>query len=140
MSRYNLRPHHGLCLHFFRGAGYSEAFVQNMAAIQHALAQNPMVTLVSGADQVCAACHHRVGQAGCDAQQKVVRYDAAVLALCQCKVGDVLAWDDFFAKVQGRILREHRLGEICADCEWYAICSSLAAQGSLKLAKAVSET
>ncbi len=137
MYHYNLRPHHGLCLHFFRGAGYSDAFVQNMAAIQHALAQNPAIQLVAGADQVCAACHHRVGQTGCDAQQKVARYDAAVLALCQCQVGDVLAWDDFFAKVQGRILRENRLGEICSDCEWYAICSSLAAQDASSKSKGI---
>lgn len=26
-----LRAHHGLCLHFFRGKGYSGAFVENMA-------------------------------------------------------------------------------------------------------------
>ncbi|MFI3169746.1 MAG: DUF1284 domain-containing protein [Faecalibacterium sp.] len=125
MSSYKLRPHHGLCLHFFRGRGYSEDFVQNMLGIQTALAQNPDVQLVEGADQVCAACQHRVGGTGCEAQEKVARYDAAVLERCGYQVGEILRWRDFSAKITEAILTQNGLQEICADCEWYSICSHL---------------
>lgn len=91
--------------------------MQNMGMIQSTLAQNPMIELVNGTDQVCAVCHHRVEKSGCDAQEKVALYDAAVLALSGYSVGDVLPWADFFASVQGNILTQNRLQEICADCE-----------------------
>lgn len=123
MSHYKLRAHHGLCLHFFVGKGYSKAFVQNMTEIKNTLAQNPTIQLTDGADAVCAACHHRVGVKGCESQEKVTRYDAVVFAMTNCKAGDVLRWADFYDTVQQHILAEHALYQVCPDCEWYAICS-----------------
>lgn len=52
----SLRAHHGLCLHFFQGKGYSEAFVENMARKKAMLEENPLVRLTDQADEICRAC------------------------------------------------------------------------------------
>lgn len=41
MSVYRIRAHHGMCLAFFRGQGYSGAFVENMANMKAILEENP---------------------------------------------------------------------------------------------------
>jgi len=46
----SLRAHHGLCLHFFQGKGYSGAFVENMARKKAMLEENPLVRLTDQAD------------------------------------------------------------------------------------------
>ena len=30
-TTYRIRPHHGMCLYFFEGKGYSEGFTKHMA-------------------------------------------------------------------------------------------------------------
>ena len=49
-----LRPHHGLCIQNFRGKGYSENFVREMAKIAAFLEENPKqeITLHTAADSV----------------------------------------------------------------------------------------
>ena len=56
MEAYPIRPHHGLCLAFFRGKGYSEEFVENMTRMQKALEANAAVCLTEKTDGICAAC------------------------------------------------------------------------------------
>lgn len=76
-----LRAHHGLCLHFFQGKGYSGAFVENMARKKAMLEENPLVRLTDQADEICRACPNNLcGQ--CESAEKVRRYDRAVLSLC----------------------------------------------------------
>lgn len=54
-----LRAHHGMCLAFFEGKGYSAGFTAHMAQILEYLEQeNPTVTVVAEADCICAACPH----------------------------------------------------------------------------------
>ena len=40
MSVYKIRAHHGMCLPFFRGEGYSGAFVENMTRMKKILEVN----------------------------------------------------------------------------------------------------
>lgn len=85
----SLRAHHGLCLHFFQGKGYSGAFVENMARKKAMLEENPLVRLTDQADEICRACPNNLcGQ--CESAEKVRRYDRAVLSLCGLTPGDVL--------------------------------------------------
>lgn len=51
-----LRPHHGLCLRFFQGKGYSDGFVANMGAIQSMLKSNPLIRLAPEMDEICRCC------------------------------------------------------------------------------------
>ena len=52
--------HHGMCLPFFRGEGYSGAFVENMTRMKKILEENPEICLVAGSDDICAACPNRL--------------------------------------------------------------------------------
>ena len=126
MSSCELRPHHALCVGFFQGKGYSEAFVENMASVIGALrASDPLLTLRSAADPLCGSCPHNRGGV-CKSADKVARYDAAVLRLLGLRDGAALRWSELSARVRERILAPDRLGEVCGDCQWYEICSQAA--------------
>ena len=126
MSNCELRPHHALCVGFFQGKGYSEAFVENMASVIGALrASDPLLTLRSAADPLCGSCPHNHGGV-CESADKVARYDAAVLRLLGLRNGAALRRSELSARVRERILAPGRLGEVCGDCQWYEICSQAA--------------
>ena len=116
-----LRPHHGLCLRFFQGKGYSDGFVANMGAIQRMLKGNPLIRLAPEMDEICGSCPNN--QSGtCTAQEKVLRYDAGVLSACGLEAGQVLHYQDFARKVTQEILQPGRREGICPDCQWSALC------------------
>ena len=116
-----LRPHHGMCLAFFRGAGYSGAFTRNMTAIQARLAEHPRILLTAGADDICAACPN-LKNGICTEQEKVIRYDQAVLDLCGLEPGRLMDYGEFQALVARNILKPGRREEICGDCQWSQLC------------------
>ena len=96
----SLRAHHGLCLRFFQGKGYSGAFVENMARKKAMLEENPLVRLTDQADEICRACPNNLcGQ--CESAEKVRRYDRAVLSLCGLTPGDVLPYRELAERVLG---------------------------------------
>ncbi len=118
-----LRPHHGMCMAYFVGRGYSEAFSAHMAALLESLTPETPVGLTAGTDAVCAACpHNREGV--CETADKVSGYDRAVLALCGLEEGQVLPFGSFTALVQARILAPGRRAALCGDCQWNAVCAA----------------
>ena len=123
MSRYKLRPHHGLCISFFEGKGYSDGFVRNMTEVVSDLgADDPLLTLGLTADVICAACPNNV-EGRCSTEEKVCRYDNAVLELCGIMAGDKLHWSEFSYRVLEKVIDAGMLSEVCKDCCWYDICS-----------------
>lgn len=117
-----LRPHHGLCISFFEGRGYSEEFTANMTEKIALLKDtDPKITLVCGADMICAACPHNKGGV-CESGGKSDRYDKAVLDMCGFTEGQVLSASEFFSAVEENILAPQRLREVCGDCSWADIC------------------
>ena len=116
-----LRAHHGLCLHFFQGKGYSGAFVENIAQKKAMLERNPLVRLTDQADEICRACPNNLsGQ--CESAEKVQRYDREVLSRCGLTPGDVLSYRELTERVQETILLPDRREEICGDCQWTGLC------------------
>lgn len=116
-----LRPHHALCLLFFEGKGYSQAFVENMWAVVGD--PNQVVQITSGCDTLCQACPHN--QYGvCDDEAKVTAFDQRVLA----HIGSLkdaeepIALTDLCQKVHDAILQRGLLAEVCGECEWAALC------------------
>lgn len=115
-----LRPHHLLCIQKFTGHGYSPAFTAHMTALTASLRQSPeqTVTLVSGADVLCAACPHLLNGV-CASAEKVSAMDAAVREI----VGETEGTWAFLAdKARAEILRTEQFHHICGNCEWYALC------------------
>lgn len=108
-------------MHFFRGEGYSEEFVRHMSKIIAALHRGASVALTDQADSICAACPNNLDGV-CQSEEKVRRYDSAVLERCGPTVGEVLDGTEFCRLVHERIIDGGLMGEICGDCEWARIC------------------
>ena len=119
MRVYNLRAHHGMCLYFFQGKGYSGEFVENMRAMKAILEENPKVRLLNSADDICAACPNKLTEI---CAENAFRYDREVLRRCGLSVGDTLPYRDFSQKVIETILRPGLRGSICGGCQWSGLC------------------
>lgn len=121
---HRIRPHHGMCLHFFEGKGYSSTFSEHMAQVKEELLQNngeALLELVTRTDDICSACPHNLN-GNCETYGKVNAYDAGVLAYCGLESGQKLSFHELEALVETRILHAGHGREICGDCEWSSIC------------------
>ena len=119
MSVYKIRAHHGMCLSFFQGKGYSGDFVEDMVRMKAILAENPEIILMDGPDDICAACPNRLTET---CAEKASRYDREVLRRCGLSVGERLPYREFSRKVIETILRPGVRAEICGDCQWSSLC------------------
>ena len=119
MSVYKIRAHHGMCLSFFQGKGYSGDFVENMSRMKAILEKNPEISLMDSPDDICAACPNRLTE---NCAEKASRYDREVLRRCGLSVGERLPYREFSRKVIETILRRGVRAEICGDCQWSSLC------------------
>lgn len=128
MPEYNLRPHHGLCIAFFVGKGYSPDFTENMTAVIGCLEQeNPLIHLVTGADIICRSCpHNQNGK--CIADEKVLGYDKAVLKTCGLESVRLIRWNDFKKTVHEKIVNAGQRRTICGNCQWDSLCCETGCQ------------
>ena len=120
-----LRPHHGMCLAYFKGEGYSDGFSAHMKEVLDNLQNGDGmdVQLHVGTDEICSACpNNKDGQ--CTDSALVEKYDNAVLEACGLADGELLDFDDFTAKVQKVLLASGQRTEICGGCKWNDICES----------------
>ena len=124
----SLRPHHFLCLALFRGEGYSDAFTRNMEEVSKSLKLGTArARIAGGADDICRRCpKNRGGE--CETEEKASRFDRAVAELCGLSArpaGHEVLWSEVQAAVFESILGAGKLDEVCADCSWHSICSSI---------------
>ena len=122
-KRIEVRPHHGMCFLFYEGKGYSAEFTDHMGSVVRAFADSPglMIRLTSTADVVCDRCPNN--ESGiCASQDKVKRYDEAVLGACDIAEGDVMPYADFITLIRERIIDRNLRKAICSDCSWNYIC------------------
>lgn len=119
---YDLRPHHGLCLGFFRGKGYSGEFVINMARMKEVLESGAQVRLTNRADCICCGCPNQTREGGCVTAEKVAFYDAEVLRRCGLELGQELSYRELTELVRERILEPGRREAVCGDCQWTQLC------------------
>lgn len=119
MRTCNIRAHHGMCLYFFQGKGYSGDFVENMGAMKAVLEENPEICLMEGPDDIYAACPNKLTET---CAEKASRYDREVLRRCGLSVGETLPYEEFSRKVIETILRPGIRAEICGDCQWSGLC------------------
>ena len=117
----SIRPHHGMCLAYYVGQGYSDGFTFHMGQMLERFLQNPAVRLTAATDEICSACPNNDG-GRCVTGDKVKRYDHAVLAACGLAAGTELPFLDFAQRVQTHILSPELREAICGDCQWSALC------------------
>lgn len=118
-----IRPHHGMCLQFYEGKGYSASFTDHMSGVLKMLTDDPMQTveLRSETDVVCEHCP-RNESGTCADRSKTDRYDGAVLKACGLCAGDTLTWAAFVSAVRTNIIKGGLRGAICGDCCWNELC------------------
>lgn len=119
--QYILRAHHGMCISFFEGKGYSSEFTQHMAHIVQNLNENPLVKLSNQTDIVCQKCPNN-HEGICETADKVASYDRQVLSHCGLTVGTILPFAQFQKMVQETIIAPGKRESICGDCQWNEIC------------------
>ena len=120
MFRLILRPHHLLCIQKFTGHGYSPEFTAGMTETVQTLRGRPetAVTLVCGADVLCAHCPH-CKDGCCASAEKTAAMDSAVLAVIGQSAGE---WRTLSDKARRQILQTDRFQTICGSCQWFGLC------------------
>lgn len=121
MLPYKIRPHHGLCLSFFEGKGYSKAFVREMARIKAIADTEEVLEITFQGDDICKSCPNLTPQ-GCVTQSKVERYDREVAILCDLQEEMQLSFSEFLERVNTQIIQSGKLRQVCGDCEWMDLC------------------
>lgn len=116
-----LRAHHGMCLAFFKGKGYSNSFTDNMQSVLELMQKNPKLQIISDRDVICEECPNLNG-GKCATFDLVNDYDKKVLLLCGLTEGSELSWNDFSQLVSDKIISAGKRESICGDCEWSELC------------------
>ena len=127
-----LRAHHLLCMLTFAGEGYTPDFVANFAAIVARIGAGEAVELVDGPDDVCAPLAV-TADTHCD-EPSVRRRDrdalrALAVAEPPLSVERPLLLDAAAIAVLRAQFAAGTIRPACAGCEWYALCSEIAAAG-----------
>jgi uncharacterized protein len=121
-----LRGHHLVCLQFFRGEGYSAAFVENLAGVIERSARTEALVVV-GADDVCAACPGLSADGTCvdpnAGEPEVRRLDALACEVLGVLPGERLS----LAEARVRLAADETAAarwrlEACGGCTWEAVC------------------
>lgn len=106
---YKIRPHHGMCLAYFEGKGYSQGFVRHMGEVLSLLEEGALVEMTVAGDNICSACPN-LKDGVCETADKVETYDRAVLSFCDLKENEQLDFSEFTQRVQKRILEPGKRG------------------------------
>ena len=121
-----LRPHHGLCLMYFTGKGYSEAFTANLSLIAQKLYDAPKhkIRLVCRCDHICSVCPS-CENGHCIDGEKVESYDRRVLRLCGLQEEEELSFMEFQRKISRYILTPGLRESVCEGCSWNGLCAAV---------------
>lgn len=115
------RPHHALCVLFFEGQGYSQAFIQNMADFLG----NPdqTVQISANCDILCQACPNNQG-GQCLTENKASVFDERVLELIRplLNTANPIPLRRLCQAAHSAILQTGKLNEVCGECEWAVLC------------------
>jgi hypothetical protein len=117
-----LRGHHLICLHFFHGEGYDEAFVDNLRKVMSRVEEEE-ISVIADADDVCSSCLW-LQENRCtfddSADQEVKEMDGKALELLEISSGDTVRWRGIQEKLPSIFSRWFSL--YCAGCYWRGAC------------------
>lgn len=117
-----LRGHHLVCLHFFKGEGYSAEFVANLRRVLE-MAESEPIEICVGADDICRRCpylednrcqHHE------SAEEEHVEMDDTALRLLQVTPGVKVPWEELRKRLPEVFPEWSR--SYCEDCDWKMAC------------------
>lgn len=117
-----LRPHHGMCIRFFEGKGYSDEFTAHMEVTMEKLQEKDCrIVLVEKEDEICQKCPNFL-EDGCRTKEKVKRYDRNVMELTGLQAGEKMTFSQLQEQITAKITGPRKMGDICGDCVWAHIC------------------
>lgn len=119
--QYKIRAHHGMCIAFFQGKGYSNEFTSHMGEIIQKLENNPTIYISTQTDIICCRCPNNK-QGLCETESKVIEYDRQVLRYCGLSEGMIMPYADFKKAVYENILLPNKREKICGNCQWNELC------------------
>ncbi|WP_203362792.1 DUF1284 domain-containing protein [Bacillus sp. REN10] len=118
-----MRGHHLLCVHGFRGMGYSQDFIQMMTEIVKDIRDNQKdftIRVVVGFDEACFSCPNK-GENICEAsptsQEHVTTLDQNVIRHLELEVNGVYHKSDLMKRTVERVNPED-LDFLCKGCSW----------------------
>lgn len=124
-----LRGHHLLCVHGFRGMGYSPEFVDRMAEIVKEVRNvnmDPSIKVVAAFDDACMACPHR-GNTRCEANEgsheHVLSMDEKVIRHLGLEK-DKSYSKSLLVELTAAKVNPDDLDYLCEGCSWlsYGLC------------------
>lgn len=115
-----IRPHHIVCLRLFEGRGYDEAFTARMREVYDLMKAKPETrfALVSGADDLCAACPFGGGDQTCALGEEDVRNrDENARKALGLAAGERVSFAEVYARLAER-MDEAAFETVCGGCRW----------------------
>lgn len=117
-----LRGHHLICLNFYKGQGYPEAYKR---VVRRALAKlkSEGALVVRGADDICRGCPDLKGGVclhSPGAEKEVTAMDELALDLLGLGEGVRVTWG--YLQMALRNVFSHWHGLACQGCEWRKDC------------------
>ena len=117
-----LRGHHLICLNFFTGEGYDEAFIKNLSDIINK-AKIEGVKTCSGPDDVCIKCPHlKNNECRYDenADEEIKKMDEMALSLLKTAPDTTVSWQEINGKIPEIFAEWYQ--SFCLDCDWKKVC------------------
>ncbi len=118
----SFRGHHLICINFFHGEGYDEAFIDNLRNILSRVEEEE-ITITVDADDVCSACLWLQGDR-CEfdesSDQEMREMDERAIDLLGLSSGDKVHWYTIRKKLPS--IFSHWFSLYCSDCDWKGAC------------------
>ncbi|TWE05203.1 hypothetical protein FB550_103381 [Neobacillus bataviensis] len=125
----SLRGHHLLCVHGFRGMGYSPDFVKKMNEIVEQIRDERSdfpIQVVAALDDTCCTCPHKgktTCEAGIGSNDHVLTMDLNVIRQLGLIEGAIYN-KSFLVQLTAEKVEPDDLDYICKGCSWlsYGVC------------------
>lgn len=122
-----LRPHHVICVLFYKGLGYSPLFIANMSAIVGDIRRGTLIECKDGPDDICAPLECCSDKYHCT-DEDVIEMDATAKSFIEfilhrdIEVDRLLGIEEF-RKLYAAV-SEIGFPSCCQKCTWYETCGS----------------
>lgn len=121
-----LRGHHLICLHFYRGEGYSEEYVKHLQRVVNKAIKGELIEVAAGADDVCRACPYLQDNLCAhkeDADNEIRELDQKALEFLSVHPGSRVLWSDLQKKVMAA--NKSWVDSFCSGCDWLDLCTRI---------------
>lgn len=124
-----MRGHHLLCVHGFRGMGYSPEFVKTMQGIVNDIrdpGQDFYIKVVAAFDDACMSCPHRgleICEASEGSNEHVLSMDGKIIRHLGLEPGKSYL-KSYLVKLTAEKVVPDDLEYLCKNCSWlsYGVC------------------